>query len=107
MPRLSAALEIHPDHPALPGHFPGRPVVPGVVLLDHAARAVLAARPGHRLAGVEVAKFLRPVAPAERVTLELDQRDQRRMGVTGTLADGSVAFRATLLLMPCPLPIGD
>ncbi|RBC43168.1 hypothetical protein BRN41_12545, partial [Xanthomonas oryzae pv. oryzae] len=28
------------DHPCLPGHFPGRPVVPGVVVLDHVLQAV-------------------------------------------------------------------
>lgn len=31
------ALRIGADHPCLPGHFPGRPVVPGVVLLDRVA----------------------------------------------------------------------
>ena len=28
------------DHPALPGHFPGRPIVPGVVILDHVQQAI-------------------------------------------------------------------
>ena len=27
------------DHPALPGHFPGNPLVPAVVLIDHASEA--------------------------------------------------------------------
>ncbi len=33
-------FEIAADHPCLPGHFPGRPVVPGVVVLDHVLAAI-------------------------------------------------------------------
>ena len=68
------SLSIGPDHPALAGHFPGRPIVPGVVLLDAAVHALTQAlRPA--VAGpiqVTSAKFLSPVGPGETVTVSLD-----------------------------------
>ncbi|KWE29824.1 beta-hydroxyacyl-ACP dehydratase [Burkholderia cepacia] len=61
------------DHPALPGHFPGHPVVPGVVLLDHAIHALGTAlnRPLHAWR-LRSAKFLSPVAPGEPLDLAYD-----------------------------------
>ena len=65
----AGAFTIPADHPALPGHFPGNPVVPGVVLLDRATTAILAAFPGHRLAALPQVKFLQPVRPGDTVTI--------------------------------------
>jgi acyl-CoA synthetase (AMP-forming)/AMP-acid ligase II len=58
------------EHPVLAGHFPGRPIVPGVVLLER-VEALLAQ---HRLALRECAwvKFHAPLAPAERVTIRVE-----------------------------------
>jgi 3-hydroxymyristoyl/3-hydroxydecanoyl-(acyl carrier protein) dehydratase len=50
------------DHPAFAGHFPGRPIVPGVVLLDKLVQAVTASSTG-RVAGIASAKFLSPAGP--------------------------------------------
>ena len=55
-------------HPALAGHFPGAPVLPGVVLLDEMMCAV------ERTAGtgrwrIGAAKFVRPVHPGEVLSL--------------------------------------
>lgn len=50
------------DHPCLAGHFPGRPIVPGVVLLDEVA-AALGVAPG----GFTSVRFSRPVQPGDRV----------------------------------------
>ncbi|KWZ36464.1 acyl-CoA synthetase family protein [Burkholderia anthina] len=72
-PSPSLAFTIAADHPALPGHFPGHPVVPGVVLLDHAIHAIGAAlnRPLHAWR-LGAAKFLSPVAPGEPLDLAYD-----------------------------------
>lgn len=67
MPTLE--LSIEPDHPAFAGHFPGRPIVPGVVLLDH-AQALIEAATGKTLSGVALAKFLSPVGPGEALWLD-------------------------------------
>ena len=61
--RSVGRFRVAAEHPSLPGHFPGHPVVPGVVLLDE----VLARLPeGARLL---TAKFTAPVAPGVDVEI--------------------------------------
>ncbi|WP_206996681.1 AMP-binding protein [Trinickia mobilis] len=66
-------FEIPLDHPALPGHFPGQPIVPGVVLLDHAISGIGHAleRPLHAFK-IRSAKF--PSSAMPGVPLELTYR---------------------------------
>jgi 3-hydroxymyristoyl/3-hydroxydecanoyl-(acyl carrier protein) dehydratase len=59
-------------HPCLPGHFPGHPLVPGVLLLEQVASALRQWR-GERLARVREAKFVAPLRPAQLAQLNLTQ----------------------------------
>lgn len=70
--RFSSALLVDACHPSLPGHFPGRPVVPGVVLLD-AVVAALERRlgTGVRVCALPQVKFLQPLLPGESARIEL------------------------------------
>lgn len=68
MPTLE--LHIATDHPAFAGHFPGRPIVPGVVLLDQAQLLVEAI--GLQVCGLAMAKFLSPVGPGEALWLDFE-----------------------------------
>ena len=59
------------DHPALAGHFPGAPIVPGVVLLERVLEAIAAS---HGIAGplrLPQVKFLRPLLPGENADVEI------------------------------------
>src|SRR5260370_23442837 len=95
----AGGFTISPDHPSLDGHFPGRPLVPGVVLLDAAfaqIRAGLGLGPPLLLARV---KFSAPVLPGQRVEVAYEERGDRRVGFTcrrasSDLATGVVAFAA-------------
>ena len=64
-------ITIAPEHPALAGHFPGAPILPGVLLLDEMVCAVEQERPhaGTRWR-ISAAKFVKPVRPGETLTLE-------------------------------------
>ncbi len=57
------------DHPALAGHFPGHPVVPGVVILDRVIQALMDWKPDERLTGIPTAKFLTPLYPQQGFTI--------------------------------------
>ena len=88
----AGVFTIETGHPALPGHFPGRPIVPGVVLLDHAVLRIAAAlgcapQPA-RLASV---KFLATVVPNEPVTVRYASVSQDRVDDP---ADGKANDRA-------------
>lgn len=60
------------EHPALPGHFPGQPLVPGVLLLEQVAQALRTWR-GERLVRVLEAKFMAPLLPGQEASLQLAQ----------------------------------
>ena len=58
------------DHPAFAGHFPGAPILPGVMLLDTALHAIAAAT-GIALDICEISsvKFLSPASPGEELVI--------------------------------------
>ena len=65
---------VDPAHPALPGHFPGDPIVPGAVLLDEILDALTCELGACAdFAGVTIlsAKFLRRVRPGDSLQFKL------------------------------------
>lgn len=63
------------DHPALPGHFPGQPIVPGVVILDFVQRA-LEDQSGTSAVRLKIGqvKFLQPLLPDQTATLDFERK---------------------------------
>ena len=61
------------DHPSLPGHFPGNPVVPGVVILDRVFAAIESEHGTAAAWRLPQVKFLQPLLPGEPARVELDR----------------------------------
>ncbi len=62
-------ISIESNHPVFAGHFPQRPIVPGVLLLARTLREI-ETKTELKFAGIPAVKFLSPSAPND--VLELD-----------------------------------
>ena len=93
------------NEPFFQGHFPGEPVMPGVLVLEamgQVAAMMMSAKPGSEnlitfLTGVEKAKFRKPVKPGDQLVTTAEMvRLRGKMGKVRTIGriDGAVAAEA-------------
>ena len=107
---LRALKNVSVNEPFFQGHFPGHPVMPGVLIVEALAQAsgllVFLSTPKHEkqpmyyLVKVDKAKFVQIVVPGDQLVLEVElKRMLRRMGqfACRALVDGKLVAEAELL----------
>jgi len=97
LPRQCGEFTISSGHPSLAGHFPGDPLVPGVLLLDHALG--LLGRAGTALQPLQVLqlRFRAPVRAGERVILRSSAAGGQTLDLAG-FVEGREVFSGRLRL---------
>jgi 3-hydroxyacyl-[acyl-carrier-protein] dehydratase len=115
--RIVAIKNVSANEPQFLGHFPGRPIMPGVLILEAMAQAagvmVFSAmdRPQmeHSLyyyVGIDKARFKKPVVPGDVLELEVNfERSLRGIGKFNCVArvDGQTVAEATILCTVRPV----
>lgn len=87
--RIVALKNVSANEPFFPGHFPHRPIMPGVLILEAMAQAAgilvfqtLGTRPDERsvyyYAGIDNARFKKPVVPGDQLRIEVSILASRR-----------------------------
>ena len=84
--RIVGIKNVTANEPFFQGHFPDRPIMPGVLILEAMAQtggvlafksSVATGRPVVYLTGVEGAKFRKPVVPGYQLRFEIDVLKKR------------------------------
>jgi 3-hydroxyacyl-[acyl-carrier-protein] dehydratase len=116
--RAVAIKQITANEPQFTGHFPGRPIMPGVLMVEAMAQAAgiaVLTLPDYRgkiglFAGIDECRFKRLVAPGDTLRLEVSVEKLRGMfGRVRAVAsvDGEVAVEAVLsIIVPRDQAIG-
>ena len=104
--RILALKNVSANEPYFPGHFPHRPVMPGVLILEAMAQAAgilvfrtLGSKPDDKsvyyYAGIDNARFKRPVEPGDQLMIEVSILGSKRgiwkFGCTARVGDTLVA----------------
>lgn len=90
------------EHPAFAGHFPGRPILPGVVLLDLALQSLKASSAiALECCEISSVKFLSPARPGDELVIEhsVAASGSIRFDIgagTRQIASGSIVARSPL-----------
>jgi 3-hydroxyacyl-[acyl-carrier-protein] dehydratase len=109
--RIVALKNVTINEPYFMGHFPGHPVMPGVLIIESLAQAAavltyetLKAQQGDGtlfyFAGIDAARFKRPVTPGDQLRLEVEMgRVKRGVGwfSARALVDGQLAAEAQMM----------
>jgi 3-hydroxyacyl-[acyl-carrier-protein] dehydratase len=85
---VTAQKNVTANEPFFQGHFPGNPVMPGVLVIEAMAQACCILcylstgaknpRPLYFLAGVDEARFRRPVGPGDVLDVRVDVEKEKR-----------------------------
>jgi 3-hydroxyacyl-[acyl-carrier-protein] dehydratase len=119
--RIVALKNVSINEPVFSGHFPGYPVMPGVLILESLAQAAailsivtLGGEPPkdqiYYFVGIDRARFKRPVEPGDQLQLEVDfARELRGIAFfkAKALVQGQVACEADLMCAYRQLPRTD
>jgi len=103
--------------PFFQGHFPGYPVMPGVLIIEALAQVGVVALLGSEefrgkmalFAGIDNVRFKRQVVPGDTLRLEVEMGKMRRGVGTGTAVatvDGELAARGELMFAVVDAPTG-
>lgn len=106
--RIVAIKNVTINEPFFPGHFPGHPVMPGVLIIEAMAQVagILAYQSDESVrdkvtyfVGIDNAKFRRPVMPGDQLCFEIEAIGCKR-GIwvfsTKAFVDGKVVTEAEL-----------
>jgi len=110
--RIVGIKNVTYNEPFFPGHFPGRPIMPGVLIVEAMAQTagilVFSSLPQEQFKtpvyflGIDNVRFRKPVIPGDQLRLELEITKHRQSiwGVKGkALVDGNLVAEAELLAM--------
>jgi 3-hydroxyacyl-[acyl-carrier-protein] dehydratase len=115
--RLVGLKNVSANESFFEGHFPGYPIMPGVLVLEALAQAgavLLLSDEKERdklplFAGVDRCRFRRPVAPGDQLRLEVEftiRRGPIGRGKARATVDGAVAVEAELTFTTMPAVTG-
>jgi len=107
--KLIAYKNVSVNEPFFQGHFPGNPVMPGVLIVEAMAQAAaILMSDGEEsdliplFMGIDKARFRRPVVPGDQLQLAVEIGQKRRnvcKGIGKATVDGEIAAEAELMAM--------